>query len=167
MLVIGLGIGMIVAGIIALVRGRLQLSNTKAVTGVWAYLLGLALMAALPLGFFIAFVYMLMNVDPNKPDQVDQWGKEHELTLALIVAAVEIGIGLGVVIIGFLVATPYSPNEGRHARRERDYDDEYEGRARRKRPMVEDGYEDDDRPRRRSYEDEGRPRRDDLDERAR
>jgi hypothetical protein len=167
MLVIGLGIGMIVAGVMALIRGRLQLSNTKAVQGVWAYLLGLALMAALPLGFCVAMFYMLMHVDPNRQDQVDKWGKENELTLSLIVAGVEIGIGLIVVIIGACLATPLPQDKGRYSRREPEYDDEYEGRPRKKRPA--DDYEDDHRPRRRRrdyHDDEGRPRRDDLDERA-
>jgi hypothetical protein len=165
MLVIGLGIGMIVAGIVAMVRGRLQLTNSKAVRGAWVYILGVALMGALPLGFLVAVAYMLMNVDFTKPDEVDKWGKEHDLTLTLIVAAVEIGVGIIVFIIGASVAKPYFPADGRFAAREREYDDEYEGRPRRQRPV--DDYED-ERPRRRRPDDyEGRPRRDDLDERAR
>jgi len=164
MLVIGLGIGMIVAGIVAMVRGRLQLTNSRAVHGVWVYLLGVALISALPLGFFTAMVYMLMNVDPNKPDDMDRWGKEHELTLSLIITAVEIGMGVIVFIIGASMAKPYSRADGRFSAREREYDDDYEGRPRRRRPA--DDYED-DRPRRRRPDDhEGRPRRDDLDERA-
>jgi dipeptide/tripeptide permease len=165
MLVIGLGIGMIVAGIVAMVRGRLQLTNSRAVQGVWVYLLGVALISALPLGFFAAMVYMLMNVDPNKPDDMDRWGKEHELTLSLIIAAVEIGIGLVVFILGASMAKPFSTAGRRFATRDREYDDEYEGRSRRRRP--DDEYEEDNRPRRRRPDDfEGRPRRDDLDERA-
>jgi hypothetical protein len=167
MLVIGLGIGMIVAGVMALIRGRLQLSNTKAVQGAWAYLLGLALMAALPLGFCVVMVYMLMHVDPNRKDEMDKWANENDLTLTLILAGVEIGVGLIVVIIGACLATPLPRDEGRHRRREPEYDDEYEGRSRKRR--TADDYEDDDRPRRRrrEYDDrEGRPRRDNLDERA-
>ena len=164
MLVIGLGIGMIVAGIVAMVRGRLQLTNNRAVRGVWVYLLGVAMISALPLGMLVMFGYMLMNVDPNKPDEVDRWGKDHEVTLMLIVAGVEIGVGVIVFIIGACLAKPYSTDDGRFAAREHDYDDDYEGRPRRRR--VTEDYED-DRPRRRrpdNYED--RPRRDDLDERA-
>ena len=168
MLVIGLGIGMIIAGITTLIRGRLKLSNTKEVKGVWAYLLGLALMAALPLGFLVAFIYMLMNVDFNKPNQADQWGKEHDLTLSLIVAGVEVGIGLLVVIIGATLAKPLPADEGRYSRRPRDdHDDEDDRRPRRRRSAD---YDDEDRPaRRRSADYDDRPPRprDDLDERAR
>src|SRR5262245_60232876 len=164
MLVIGLGIGMIVGGIVAMVRGRLQLTNNRAVRVVWVYLLGVALISALPLGMLVMFGYMLMNVDPNKPDEVDRWGKEHEVTLMLIVAGVEIGVGVIVFIIGACLAKPYATDDGRFAARERDYDDEYEGRPRRR--HVTEDYEEDRPRRRRRDEYEGRPRRDDLDERA-
>jgi len=155
MLVLGIGIGMIIAGILALVRGRLQLSNNKAVQGPWAYLLGVALLTPLPLGFLAALIYTLLNVDPNRPDQVEKWTKDHSTTLDLIVLGVEIGLGLIIVIIAASLAKPLA-RRGR-SRVSNDYDDYEEDRPRRRRPRDEYDYEE-DRPRR---------RRDDLDDRAR
>jgi MFS family permease len=171
MLVIGLGVGMIIAGIVAIVRGRLQLSQTRAVQGVAARLLGVALLAPLPLGFLAALVYTMLNVDPNRPDQVEKWTHDHEMTLNLIIAGVELGLGLLIVIIAAVLARPLPP-EGRRRRRRPadDYDDYEDDRPRRRRPADEA----DDFPSRRrradpqEYEDD-RPRRqrDDLDDRAR
>ena len=167
MLVIGLGIGLIIAGLVALIRGQLKLSQKKAVQGVPARLLGIALMTPLPLGFLAALVYTMMSVDPNRPDAVERWTKDNEMTLNLIIAGVEIGLALIIIIVAAFLAKPLPADGGRSARRrERDYDDyEDEPRPRRKR-------DENDGPRGRraaDYDDEDdRPRRrDDLDDRAR
>ena len=166
MLIIGLGIGMIIAGIIALVRGRLQLSQRKAVQGVPAYILGVALLTPLPLGFLVAIIYTILSVDPNKPDQVEQWTNDNEMVLNWIVAGVEIGLGLIIIIIAACLAKPLPDVARQVGRRPVDYDDE---RPRRLEPTEYDDL--DDRPRGQRYDDEDngfRPRRgDDLDERAR
>ena len=156
MIVIGIGIGMIIAGILALVRGRFQLSNKKAVYGAPAYLLGVALLAPLPLGFLVAMIYMLLNVDMNNQAEAEKWGREHDPTLTAIVAGVEIGLGLIIVIIAACLAEPLR-RAGRSSRARDEYDD-YEDERPRRRRRPRDRYEDDDdRPR----------RRDDLDDRAR
>jgi hypothetical protein len=172
MLVFGLGVGMIIAGIVAIIRGRLQLSQTKAVQGVPARLLGVALLSPLPLGFLVALGYTMLNVDPNRPDEVEKWTHDHEMTLNLIVAGVEIGLGLLIVIIGAVLAKPL-PREGRRRRRRPadEYDDYADDRPR---PRRKSGGDEDDFPSRRrradpdDYEDDRpRRRRDDLDDRAR
>ena len=171
MLVIGLGVGMIIAGIMAIIRGRLQLTQTKAVQGVAARLLGVALLTPLPVGFLVALVYTIMSVDPNRPDQVEEWTKKNSMTLDLIVAGVEIGLGLVIVVIAAFLAKPLPKKGHRFRRREDDYDDyEDEPRPRRHRRSADD---EDDIPRRRrpdadDYDDDRpRRRRDDLDDRAR
>jgi hypothetical protein len=168
MLVFGLGVGMIIAGIMAIVRGRLQLSQTKAVQGVPARLLGVALLAPLPLGFLAAIVYTFMSVNPNRPDQVEQWTKDNEMTLNLIVAGVEIGLGLIIIVIAALLAKPL-PKGGRSRRRSGDDYDDYEDFPRRPRNGRAD---EEGMPRRRrpdpdDYDDRPRRPKDDLDERAR
>jgi hypothetical protein len=166
MLIIGLGIGMIIAGIITLVRGRLQLSQRKAVQGVPAYILGVALLTPLPLGFLVAITYTILNVDPNKPEQLEQWTNDNEMVLNGIVAGVEIGLGLIIIVIAACLAKPLSDESQQVGRRTVDYDDELPRRR-----ELPDGDEEDHRLRRRPFEDEGdyhHPRRgDDLDERAR
>jgi hypothetical protein len=156
MIVIGIGIGMIIAGIMALVRGRFQLSNNKAVYGAPAYLLGVALLAPLPLGFLVATIYMLLNVDMNNQAEAEKWAKEHDPTLTAIVAGVEIGLGLIIVIIAACLAQPLR-RAARSSSARNDYDDHEDERPGRRRPRDAYDYED-DRPRR---------RRDDLDDRAR
>jgi hypothetical protein len=169
MLVIGLGVGMIIAGIMAIIRGRLQLTQTKAVQGIPARLLGIALLAPLPVGFLVALVYTIMSVDPNRPDEADRWAKDNEMTLNLIVAGVEIGLGLLIIVIAAFLAKPLPKKGARSFRRGQDDYDDYEDAPPRRRPAKADA---DDLPRRRRHDpddyDDDRPRRrDDLDERAR
>jgi hypothetical protein len=169
MLVIGLGVGMIIAGIMAIVRGRLQLTQTKAVQGVGARLLGIALLTPLPIGFLVALVYTILSVDPNRPDQVEEWTKQHSMTLDLIVAGVEIALGLVIIIIAAFLAKPL-PKKGVRSRRGDDDYDDYEDAPPRRRKSAKD---EDDIPRRRrrpdpgDYDDDRPRRRDDLDDRAR
>src|SRR5262245_2602052 len=172
-MIIGLGIGMIIMDLIALVRGRLQLTQTKAVQGVPARLLGLAFLAPLPVGFMVAILYAMMSVDPNRPDQVDQWTKDNESTLNWIVGGVEVGLGLIIIVIAALLATPLPKGANRPSRRGQDDYDDYEEAPLRRRPRGAGDYDDeDDIPRRRrpdpdDYDDDRPRRRDDLDDRAR
>jgi len=123
------------------------------VYGAPAYLLGVALLAPLPLGFLAAMIYMLLNVDMNNQVEAEKWAREHDPTLTAIVAGVEIGLGLIIVIIAACLAEPLR-RAGRTSRVRDEYDDYEDERPRRRRPRED---YDDDRPR----------RRDDLDDRAR
>jgi hypothetical protein len=172
-MIIGLGIGMIIMGLIALVRGRLQLTQTKAVQGIPARLLGLAFLAPLPVGFLVALVYTIMSVDPNRPDQVEQWTKDNESTLNWIVGGVEVGLGLILIAIAAFLATPFQKCAHRPIRRGQDDYDDYEEAPPRRRSRDTGGHDDeDDIPRRRrpgpdDHDDDRPRRRDDLDDRAR
>ncbi|HVK13039.1 MAG TPA: hypothetical protein VM597_30075 [Gemmataceae bacterium] len=163
MLVIGLGIGLIVAGIIALIKGRLNLSKKKAVQGVPARLLGVALMTPLPLGFLAATVYTMTQIDPNNQAQAQQWAQNNNTTLTLIWAGVEIGLAVLIIIIAAVLATPIKEEGRRRRSRHVEYDDEYpDDRPRgRRRGRDEDDEDEDDAPRRRRDDDEDydRPRR--------
>lgn len=160
MLLIGLGIGLIVAGIIGLVKGRLNISKKKAVQGGAARILGVALLTPLPLGFLAATVYTITQVDPNRPDQAQQWAQNNNTTITLIWAGVEIGLAVLIIIIAALIATPITDDSRRKKARVADYDDEQEDdrpHGRRSRD------EDDDLPRRRDEDDDDRRRDDDTD----
>jgi hypothetical protein len=147
MLLIGLGIGLIIAGIIGLIKGRINLSKKKAVQGVAARLIGVALMTPLPLGFLAATVYTMTQIDPNNQAQAQQWAQNNNTTLTLIWAGVEIGLAVLIIIIAAVLATPIEPEGRRRKSREVEYDDEVDERPRSRRARDE---EDDDRPRRRS-----------------
>ena len=156
MLVIGLGIGLIIAGIIALVKGKLSLTKTRAVQGVPARLLGVALMTPLPISFVVVMVYTLMNVDPNDQQQMNQWGQDNDMKLTLIMAGVEIGLAVLIILIAAFLAKPLPKGDKRSSRREVDGYDDYKDGPRRRRSSEND-VDENDRPR----------RRDDLEDRAR
>jgi hypothetical protein len=170
MLLFGLGIGLIIAGIVALVTGRMKFSKNRAVQGVPARLLGVALLTPLPLGFLAAMIYTMAHIDPNKPDQAQQWAQQHDGAITAVMAGTMIGLAVLIIVIAAFLAKPIKPAK-RRKRRDRDDDFEDDDRPRRRRDELED----DDRPRRRrpaaeDEEDEDRPRRrrrDDLDDRAR
>ncbi|HJZ93282.1 MAG TPA: hypothetical protein VKE40_20570 [Gemmataceae bacterium] len=163
MLLIGLGIGLIVVGIVAIVRGRIQLSKSRAVVGIPARLLGVGFLFPFPLGFLAALIYTVANVpDATRPDVVEKWTKEHEWALTGIQAGVMIGLAVVLVIIAAMAAKPVTEIE-RGARRKRiaEYDDEVEeDRRRRRRTDDLDDRAEGDRPRRRrdDYDDEDEPR---------
>jgi len=169
MLICGLGIGLMIAGIVALVMGRIKLTPTRAVQGVPARLIGVALLTPLPVSFLVVLIYTISHVDVNRQDQVDAWAKEHDTQLTLIMAGVMIGMAIVIIAIAALLAKPIKPAR-RRKRRDRDEDFEEGDRPRRRRDELED---EEDRPRRRrpaaEDEDDDRPRRkwDDLDDRAR
>lgn len=190
-MILGLYIGLAIAGILALVRGRMQISKTKVVVGVPARLLGLLGLTPLPLAILVGLIYVAANVDITDPQAAQQFTQEHRGTFTLIegVCAGLVAITL-FVLAAVLAVSPAEAN--RRARRKSavEYDDEYDARPRRRRRrddydengtddrprnrrVDDDLDEDDDRPRRRrrdDYDDEddrARRRRDDLDERAR
>jgi hypothetical protein len=95
-----------------------------------------------------------MNVNPNNQAEVDQWAKENDTTLNLIVAGVEIGLAILIIIIAAVIAKPYSPHDTRTTRRPSDDYDDYEDVPRRRRPVEDDA--DEDRARRREWDDRDR-----------
>jgi len=157
MLVCGLGIGLIVAGIVALATGKFKVTASREVRGVPARLLGAALLTPLPVSFVVVLIYTITQVDANNQAQVNAWAQQHDLKLSLIMAGIM--IFMAVVIVGIAAAMAKPIKAKRRKRRPvRDYDDEDDDRPhRRRRDEIED--EDHDRPRRR--------KRDDLDDRAR
>lgn len=167
MLLIGLGIGLMVAGIIALATGRMKFTKTRAVQGVPARLLGAALLAPLPVGFLAAMIYTMANIDPNQPEQAKEWARQNDGAITAVMAGTMIGLAVLIIIIAAFLAKPIEPERKRYRRG--DYDDfEDEGdRPRRRRDETDDDRDDLPR-RRRADEDDGRlRRRDDLDDRAR
>jgi hypothetical protein len=157
-MILGLYIGLAVAGILALIRGRMQISKSKIVIGVPARLLGLLGLTPLPLAIVVGMIYVAANVDVTDAQAVQRFTQEHQGRFTLIE-----GVCAGLVAVTLFVLAAVlavSPEEARRRGKRRpavEYDDEYDDRPPRRRRRDEDDAEN-DRPRR---------RRDDLDERAR
>jgi hypothetical protein len=146
-----MGIGMLVFGIIALVRGQFSLTRTKVVTGVPARIIGLILLLPLPLmlvgGLLIGIVYAAQGKQPTADD----------------LRGVGIVLELGVILTCFLVAVIIAGATAQPPKRRRPRDDEdEEDRDEEPRPRRYAEDEEDQPRRRRADEDEGpRPRRPD------
>lgn len=172
----------IVYGIMTLVRGRFAYGKTKEVRGAPAYVIGVVLLAAIPVAVLAAII---LNFDafmqPGGP-QPFQLGQMNWKTVLPDVIGV-VGCWGTALVIAAIKAEPKIDQRRRVAddeyddyddlprrrRRHRDRDDAEDDIPRRRRADPDD-YED-DRPRRgrRSEDDDDdRPRRprDDLDERA-
>lgn len=163
-MILGLEIGMLIFGLVALVRGKFTLSKNKVVEGAAARLLGLLALTPLPLALAVVFLY----VAASSPANPEKFAEDNKLTIALIEAGVVIGIA--VLVFGIGAAIGKDPAEARRRKKKRrdedDYDDEedYDRPRRRSRQYEEDDEDEDDRPRRRSRRDddddyEDRPRR--------
>lgn len=162
-MILGLEIGLLIFGLVALVRGKFTLSKSKVVEGAAARLLGLLALTPLPLALAVVFLY----VAASAPGNPEKFAEDNKLTIALIEAGVVIGIA--VLVFGIGAALGKDPAEARRRkkkRRDEDDDDEedYDQPRRRSRRDEEDDENEDDRPRRRSRrddddEDEDRPRR--------
>jgi hypothetical protein len=155
----------VVLGIMTLVRGRFSFGKTKEVRGGPAYLIGVILLATIPVAVVAAVILNFEALmQPGGPPQF-QWGKLDWRTILPDVIGV-VGCWGTALVIAAIKAEPKVDERRRVAddeyddyedepRRRGDYDDE-DDLPRRRRPDPEDD-DDDDRPR----------RRDDLDDRAR
>jgi len=159
-MIIGLYIGLAIVGLLALIRGRMQISKTKIVVGIPARLLGLMAFTPLPMALVAVTIYLLVNAPLGDPQAAERFAQEHKGTVTLIEGVCAFGVALLLFVIAAMVAV--SPEEAERRQRRRtwaDHDDyvEDDNLPRRPRP-AEDVDDEEDRPRR---------RRDDLDERAR
>jgi hypothetical protein len=168
----------LVYGIMTLVRGRFSLGKTKEVRGAPAYVIGVVLLATIPVAVVAAIIINFDDIAKGNGPQPFQMNAKTVLPDVIGVVACW-GTAL---VIAFAKAEPKVDERRRLA--DDEYDDYEDLPRRRRRRDLDDGQDDvprrrradaddyDDRPRRgrRSDEDEDdRPRRpkDDLDERAR
>jgi hypothetical protein len=170
----------VVFGIMTLVRGRFSLNKNKEVRGPWAYVIGVVLLATIPVAVVAA---VILNFDalfqPGGP-QPFQLGKLDWRTMLPDAIGV-VGCWGTALLIAAIKGEPkiderrrlgddeYDDYDDDRPRRRSRYDDDDDVPRRRRADAYDD---DDDRPRRRRYEDDDdeddRPRRrDDLDDRAR
>src|SRR5689334_11923934 len=99
MLICGLGIGLMIAGIVALATGRIKFSRNRAVQGVPARLIGAAMLLPLPAGFLAGMIYTLMHVNPNQPDDAKVWAQQHDAQINGVVAGTMIGLAVLIIVI--------------------------------------------------------------------
>jgi len=94
-MLMGAEIGLLVAGLYALVTGKLQLGKDKVVEGLSARLLGIVAMSALPIAFLTGILWALLYGPPESGN-----GSERallaglELGIILLCAGLVYGVGL-------------------------------------------------------------------------
>jgi hypothetical protein len=170
-MIIGLYIGLAIAGILALIRGRMQISKTKVVVGIPARLLGLLAFTPFPVALVVGMIYVAANADVTDPKAVQEFTQAHQGALTGIELICAIGVAILLFAIASMVAV--SPDEAeRRTRRPTSYDDyldDYDDRPRGRRGESENDFPRRRRPSGRREDEDDRPRRprDDLDERAR
>jgi predicted Zn finger-like uncharacterized protein len=156
-MILGLEIGMLIAGIVALVTGKLHLSKTNIIRGPAARLAGAMWVVPLPLALLVVFIILASMASSRGHPPTEQELKNMQGTFTII----ELAILVGFLILGIVLALvgPRAPEPRRRRRRDEDWEeDDWEEEDRpvaRRRPRYED--EDDDRPaprRRPRYEDE-------------
>jgi hypothetical protein len=176
-----LDIALLVCGIIALVKGRLQLTRNRVCRGTPARVAAILLIMAPVLGFSaeigIGFYQgFTKGMEAAKTGGAKQLSQSEILRISLIAGGVHAGVMGVLTIVAFTIAFA----NGRPVRRRRvkeEYDD-YDDRPRRRSSREAEDL-DEDRPRRRRYDDgyddtdrDDRPRRrrryaDDEDDRYR
>jgi hypothetical protein len=131
MCTIVMGLGMLIFGIIALVRGQFTLTRTKVVSGVPARIIGFILLLPLPLmlasGLLIGVFYVMRGKQP-RPEELQGVGAVMELGIIFLCF-------LAAVIVGAATARP-----PKHRRVPDDLDEDYDSRFR------EDDYRRPERP---------------------
>jgi hypothetical protein len=158
----------LVYGIITLVNGRFPVGKNKEVRAPAAYLVGMLLIAVVPVAIILGIALNWDDIKNGGGPQPFQF----KLSTVLPDLIAVFGVGGAAVVVALSTVQP-KRRPKRRRRRVDDYDD-YEDRPRRRRYEDDELDEDDDRPRprrrRADYDDEDdrpRRRRDDLDDRAR
>jgi hypothetical protein len=113
-------IAMFVAGIVALVTGKMNVSRTKVARGVPARLAGVVLMLPFPLALVIGIIALVLMSSGGQPPNANSF------------QTVDIAITLGSIVFCFVVAmliaglnaVPKDDLAGRPGREEEDYADE-------------------------------------------
>jgi hypothetical protein len=172
----------LVYGIMTLVRGRFAWGKHKEVRGAPAYVIGVVLLATIPVAVVVAIVLNFDDIMKGNGPQPFQLGQMNWRTVLPDVIAV-FGCWGTALVIAAVKAEPkrrvrrrladdeyddYDDEPRRRRRRDSDdYDDEDDIPRRRRRADPED-YEDDRPPRGRTGDGDRRRRpKDDLDDRAR
>ncbi len=137
-----LNIIMLVAGIVILVRGKLNFTKNKVTTGAPAYIAGVILLLPLPLAFCVGFVLALRMQARD--------GVVDASRIAGTATAIEIGIIFVCLAIALTIAGIYAKpplEEGRRKKKKRyeEYDDDDDDRPRKRRAKDDDD-EDEDLP---------------------
>jgi hypothetical protein len=121
-MILGLEIAMLIGGIVALVTGKLKLSQRMVTEGVAARLAGAVFLLPLPMAFTIGLVIGFMQATQGRPvDGGFNW------TLVLMEAGVVLVclvLGLVIAFAGGKVPKDGSKKKARLKRRDEDLDDE-------------------------------------------
>jgi hypothetical protein len=120
-MILGLEIGLLIGGILALVRGKMNFSKNKVATGAPAYIAGVIMLLPIPLAFGIIFCYGFFVGARG--------GVIDEKSLRTTAIIIEVGIVLLCLAIAMLIAVIYGepPLEAsRKKRRERFEDEDFE-----------------------------------------
>jgi hypothetical protein len=162
-MIIGAEIGLIIAGILALVRGKMTVSKNKVATGSPAYIGGVIMLLPIPLAFVLVLAYGILMASRR--------GNVDEAQLRTPAIIIEISTLAACFIAAMVIGAVYGKPPVQEKRRKRrdpdeDYDDEdLDRQARRRRRDSDDDEDDEPRPRSKRtenldhVEDRERPRR--------
>lgn len=96
-MIFGLEIGLLIAGIIALVTGKIKLSRARVATGAAARLAGLVMILPLPLALIAGFVIGMLNASQGKTVRIAELLPKTaivELCIVAVCALLAVGIAL-------------------------------------------------------------------------
>ena len=114
-MILVLEIVMAVMGIKALVTGKLQMTGSKVVAGGAARVLGVILLTPVPIAA-VAYIVIVFAAAPANPEQ---YAEDNKLMLALVEAAVVIGILILVAVLCSMLGK--SPAEKWQSRDDNDF----------------------------------------------
>lgn len=110
-----LEIGMLVAGILALAKGKLTFSKNRIVEGTAARVVGLILVLPLPLAFGIGVVIGFLTAFPHGVQRRPGGVQDFQDTLTLMELAIVLVCGVLAAVVGFAYSSRPSPKPLRDA----------------------------------------------------
>ena len=146
-MILGIEIALIIMGILALVRGKIQMTGSKIVTGIPARFLGLLALTPLPIVLVVATGYTIMNSMDKTPEQIEQWANDNKMTFVIMEAVIVLGIAAILFTIGFIIGKPPLEPEAKPSKM-------YDRQGRRKGNEDDEEDDGDDRPRKKGWRDE-------------
>ncbi len=96
-MILGLEIGMLIAGILAISRGRMELTPSMVAHGIAARLLGVLAMTPLPAAIVVLTIYTGINCVGKSEREIAMWVEQKRTNMIILEAGVVLMIALLVV----------------------------------------------------------------------
>jgi hypothetical protein len=121
-MILGMEIGLLIGGILALVRGRMSFSKNKVATGTPARIAGIIMLLPIPLAFGVIFCYaFLMGASGAVVDENSLRGTAIVIEIAIVVLC----FAVAMLIAGVFGESPFDVKKRKRLERfDEDYDDD-------------------------------------------